>query len=307
MTNPEPKPRWFRLSPDRFVAGLFLAICLLWLSEQFQWFGFNHHKGWTVLIATAVIGLAALVMLLWWIAGLIFGWRFQFGIRSLLMLCLACSIAVGWMAAEMRRAERQAAVIEWINGSNGAIAYDWQVDPIGLPLLQRSEPPGSGWLRNVLGVDFFSRVFQVYLIEAKVTDAGLETLKDLGTVQDLILIGPAITDAELVHIKGLTTLRSLNLEETHVTDAGLENLIGMRQLWSLSLEGTKVTDAGLEQLLGLTTLKALDLTATAVTDAGLEHLKGLSSLVHLRMLGTNVTVAGVKNLQQELPNCTIAH
>jgi hypothetical protein len=232
-------------------------------------------------------------MLLWWAVSLICRWRFQFGIRSLLLFCLASSIAASWLTAEMRRAEQQAAVIEWIKSSNGATSYDWQVDAIGLPLLQRSEPPGSGWLRNVLGVDFFSRVFQVYLIEAKITDTGLETLKDLGTVQDLILIGPAITDAELVHIKGLTTLRSLNLEETHVTDAGLENLIGMRQLQSLSLENTKVTDAGLEQLLGLTTLKGLDLTATAVTDAGLEHLKGLSTLVGLRMLGTKVTVAGV--------------
>ena len=36
-------------------------------------------------------------MLLWWVASLIFRWRFQFGIRSVLAFCLACSIAVvGW-------------------------------------------------------------------------------------------------------------------------------------------------------------------------------------------------------------------
>ena len=29
--------------------------CLLWLSERFQWFPFNAHKGWTVLIAVAVV------------------------------------------------------------------------------------------------------------------------------------------------------------------------------------------------------------------------------------------------------------
>ena len=56
MPTPEPKRRWFRLSPDRFVVGLLLGVCLLWLSDRFQWFGINHHKGWTVLIAVAVVG-----------------------------------------------------------------------------------------------------------------------------------------------------------------------------------------------------------------------------------------------------------
>ena len=59
MPTAEPKRRWFRLSPDRFVISLLLVICLLWLSERFQWFGFNHHKGWTVLIAVAAVGVAA--------------------------------------------------------------------------------------------------------------------------------------------------------------------------------------------------------------------------------------------------------
>jgi len=36
----KPRGRWFRLSPDRFVIGLLLAVCLLWLSDRFQWFGF---------------------------------------------------------------------------------------------------------------------------------------------------------------------------------------------------------------------------------------------------------------------------
>ena len=109
----KPRGRWFRLSPDRFVIWLAARDrCLLWMSERFQWFGFNHHKGWTVLIALAAVGVAALVMLLWWIAGLILGWRFQFGIRSVLAFCLACSIAVSWLAVEMKQARRQAEVVE---------------------------------------------------------------------------------------------------------------------------------------------------------------------------------------------------
>ena len=70
---------------------------LLWLSERLPWFPFNHHKGWTVLIAVAVVGGAMLVMLLWFIASLLFQWRFQFSIWSLLVLTVAVAVrAVGW-------------------------------------------------------------------------------------------------------------------------------------------------------------------------------------------------------------------
>ena len=94
--------RWFRLSPDRFVVSLLLVICFLWLSERFQWFGFNHHKGWTVLIAVAAVGVTAFAMLLWWTAGLIFRWRFQFGIRSLLAVLFGLLDCRSWMAVEMK-------------------------------------------------------------------------------------------------------------------------------------------------------------------------------------------------------------
>ena len=84
--KPDPKPLWYRLTPDRLVIGLLAVECLLWLSERFQWFAFDQHKGWTVLIAVAVVGGAMLVMLGWFISSLLFRWRFQFSIRSLLVL-----------------------------------------------------------------------------------------------------------------------------------------------------------------------------------------------------------------------------
>jgi hypothetical protein len=142
MPTAEPKRRWFHLSPDRFVIGLLLVVGLLWLSERFQWFGFNHHKGWTVLIAVATVGVATLVMLLWWIASLIFRWRFQFGIRSLLQFCLASSIAAGWLAAEMKQARQQAEVVEG-SSSVSLPFYDWQVDADDSPI-SNPEPTGSG-------------------------------------------------------------------------------------------------------------------------------------------------------------------
>ena len=44
MIDPIPKRRWYRLTPDRVVIGLLVVECLLWLSERFQWFGFNDTR-----------------------------------------------------------------------------------------------------------------------------------------------------------------------------------------------------------------------------------------------------------------------
>ena len=51
-----PQPQTPLVLSDAGLApiGLLVVEGLLWLSERFQWFGFNHHKGWTVLVAVAL-------------------------------------------------------------------------------------------------------------------------------------------------------------------------------------------------------------------------------------------------------------
>jgi hypothetical protein len=77
--------RWFHLTPGRFVIGLLLVEFLLWVSNRFRWL----PKGWPVLIAIATLATVMLAMFLWLAGALIFRWRFQFSIRSLLALQLA--------------------------------------------------------------------------------------------------------------------------------------------------------------------------------------------------------------------------
>ena len=60
------------------------------------------HKGWTVLIAMAAVGLTMLLMLLWLLAALLFRWRFQYSLRSLLLLVVAVAIPCSWLAVEMK-------------------------------------------------------------------------------------------------------------------------------------------------------------------------------------------------------------
>ena len=78
---PECEPRrWFPLTPDRAVLGLLAVEGFLWLSERFHYLPFNDHKGWTVLIAVASVGVL-LLMFLWFSVSLIFHWRFQYSLR----------------------------------------------------------------------------------------------------------------------------------------------------------------------------------------------------------------------------------
>ena len=261
MTD-SPKRRWFYPTPGWLILALLAGEGLLWLSERYKWFGF--HKGWTVLIAVAVVGVAILVMLLWFIASLLFRWRFQFSIRSLLVLTVAVAIPCSWLAVEMKKAKGQREVVNEVTSAGGGVQYDWEFDAGG-NLLPNAKPSGPGWLRNPLGDDFFSNVIHVWIGNTKVTDEGLERLK------------------------GFTQLQGLSLERTRVTDKGLEHLKGLMQLQVLLLDNTQVTDKGLEHLKGLTELYALSLIHTQVTDKGLEHLKGLTQLHDLRLNNTQVT------------------
>jgi len=68
-------------------------------------------------------------------------------------------------------------------------------------------------------------VVEVNLWGTKVTDTGLEYLKELTRLQDLNLAGTRVTDAGLVHLKGLTKLQGLHLRKAKVTDAGVKELL----------------------------------------------------------------------------------
>ena len=233
--------RLLRLTPDRLLLALVPVWGVLFLAEHYRWL----PKGYPVLLAVVTLAAMLVLLLLWFAAALLFRGRFQFSIRSLLLLTVIVSVWGSWFAVEMRGARRQREAAESIEKLGGLVNYDWEVrGPI---------PPGPAWLRKLLGEEF-ANVVQVVLERTQVTDAGLE------------------------HLKGLTRLHDLSLGGAHVTDAGLENLKGLNQLQKLFLDSTQVTDAGLENLTKLSQLRFLILDNTQVTDAGLECLKGLTHL-----------------------------
>jgi len=228
-------PRARNVTPDHLVLALLAAESLLWLSDLLGWPAWP--KGYAVLAAVASAGVAMLLMLAWWLASLMFRWRFQFGIRALLVLVVAVAVPCSWMAVESRIARRQRDVRNAFTAQHCRVFYGSG----GIPSV-------PAWLRALLGGDFFDDVVWA-------------------------IVPPTRGDAAAATAMGLDGLRKLDLAFSHVTDAGLESLKGADQLHHLRLTGTQVTDAGLAHLESLRGLQLLELDSTKVTEEGVKKLQ----------------------------------
>jgi hypothetical protein len=77
----------------------------------------------------------------------------------------------------------------------------------------------------------------------------MANLKAMNQFRDVDLNNSRMTNSGLEHLKNLPQLQKRHLCGTHVTDAGLHYLEGMTNLDELDISDTKVTAAGVETLL----------------------------------------------------------
>ena len=315
----QAKRRWLRLTPDRIVFLLLAAEGILFLSEHFHWFAFNEKKGWTVLIAVASVGLAMLLLLVGLAASIIFCWRFQFGIRSLLVMVLVAAIPCGWLGVEIKKAKRIEAAVQAIGKHGGTVLYDYEISwPSGVST-PGAEPDGSKFLRQLIGHDFFNRLVFVdfhpksdgellavgeltdlrilALRYSRISDMGLECLKGLIHLQCLEIVQTEFTGTGLIHLKGLKELRNMVLSGSSFNDAGMASLAELTHIDNLHLDSTAISDTGLVHLKALPELKYLDLGHTEVTDAGLQCLKEMTQLNGIALYETSIGDAGLEQLR----------
>ena len=316
-----PTHRWFVPTPGWLVLGLLAVEGLLFCSEQFHWFAFNRHKGWTVLIAAAAVGAVFAGMSLWLGASLLFRGRFQFSIRSLLLLTVAVAVPCSWLSVEMKDAKKQSDTIRSLQEAGGHVYYDYECDESG-NLLAVATPATPSWLLRVFGRDQFANV-----VEAAVdNEAGLDCAKDLGGLQ-ILLVGSKASPAVLPWTTGPGGLLILHGFNTYsgrgplvqppistVNSEGLKNLGALADLRQLELSGYCIGHTGLEALAGLRQLRRLSLPnmfvmnddgerlmmlfdLDQVTDASIEPLKGLTQLQRLDLSGTLFTDAKLEQLE----------
>jgi hypothetical protein len=245
---PKPIVRWFHLTPGRFVLALLAVEVLLWLSERFGWLGW--HKGYAVLTGAAVVSVAMVLMMVWFGVASVFRRRFQFSIRSLLVLVVVVALPCSWLAEEMRAAKRQKAAREVILALGGCVFDEDATDEEGnvqggaFAGLMRPTPEPGGPVLRLIGRDFVHTA----------TAAFNDKLCILGIVSGIKIVedgkcwkGGGDLD-KLRALKDLPGLRALCLSYMPVDDSDLDYIIPLKQLRQVELTGTEVTDAGVAKL-----------------------------------------------------------
>jgi hypothetical protein len=243
MTTPTRKPRRFHFTPDRLILGLLALEGLLWLSNRLCWP--TWQKGYAVLATAATVGVVLLAMFLWFVAALVFRLRFQFSLRSLLILFVVVALPSGWMAVEAKQARRQSVMVAKVVVLGGSVGHDWWWP-------HDFTEDEHGWGERFFGNDFFHDVTNIGFVGVALDDERL---------------------ARLCNTDGVETVPHLWLEGTKITDAGLGALRPWAGLRTLGLRGNAITDVGLEHVKALRTLQFLDLSNTKVSDEGVKGLQ----------------------------------
>lgn len=312
MSGTQARRAWYAITLDRVLVVLLVVVGLLFLSDRYDWFAFNRRKGWTVLIAVAVVaGVLSLTglwtMLNWVMSRWIKVTPFQFGLRSGLVLVAVVGLVCGWLGGAIQQARQQEEICAAIKKAKGHVRYETLGKAIDVP----------EWLVDVMGNEFFVEVKEVGAID----DEGLRQAVQLLSLETLWLdpeiVGsfdpaiPAFSAGALSQIERLTRLKRLRLDAGKLS---AQDLMGVRlpgKLEELELFGDNLDDSTLAMVGKLSELQSLrldlpleylygsdeDRRPLPFTDGGLRHLSGLAKLRELRLCNTNLTDGAFAQLQ----------
>ena len=93
---------------------------------------------------------------------------YQYSLRSLLIVMFLFCILFAWGGYKIRQAEKQKGIVALVKESGNDVYYNYQLIPDAVP-------PGPDWLRNLIGIDYFSNVEAVILFN-RVSDFDLTSL-----------------------------------------------------------------------------------------------------------------------------------
>ncbi len=113
--------------------------------------------------------------------------RFQFNLRTLLILATVCAALFALMARWSYNARQQRVAVEAIWATEGLVTYDFEENHSGIT----SPPYWPKWLVDALGVDYFANVVEV---ELRSLDIDLTVLRPLPKLRRVYLYGDHFSD-----------------------------------------------------------------------------------------------------------------
>lgn len=314
-SSPAPAPL------RRFTPGVALVVLLGlelgWLCGAPAAESLSYaQRGWPTLglVLIAVSGLSLLGV--WFTVAAIRRRKFQFGLRTFLLLIVCAAIPLARLARGAHQARRfqalqaslfDAGVIASSDDLTAGSEFPWR---FGFQSAESLLPPKiygifvtpqpleiHGVLSsNRLPVEHFETLATLqFLTLSEVQDAETPRLGRLKNLKYLHLSGP-LTDAGLSFLTELRELEFLNLPRTHVTGPGLCFARELPRLHSASLASSACNDDGLRVIATLQQLTYLNLSGTRITDQGLPHLAKLKYLEELNLADTAVEDAGIEAL-----------
>lgn len=152
------------------------------------------------------------------------------------MVLVIVSLAGIWCRVQASAAERRERAIALLRTLEATVVFDYQWSEPGEKgaWLPNATPPGSRFLKALLGDYYASNVVEVQLFNGSSSNS---------------MVGPhGLNDNNIGCLDSLTEIRWLVLQDTSVTDVGLQQLSGLKKLERLDLDGSPVTDVGIARL-----------------------------------------------------------
>ena len=262
---------------------------------------------------------------------------FRFRLRTLLVVMTALCV---WLGFKVNAARRQKEAVTAILKAGGTVSFDYQMvqpgpgNPTDFAIDSNALPSGPTWLRNVLGVDFFSNVISVSLTDrvieeselAKIIqlpelrelnlrltkvipngsgqqrlfrDSDIAGLARISQLQWLVLSGDDTNGSGVGSLANLGHLQSLwfGTKSAHLDDAGMEQLGKLTNLENVLFSAARLTDTGFGHLASLTNLKSLSLWNASLPEARMELISKLPELKALTIGGSHISEDGLRHLQ----------
>ncbi len=131
--------------------------------------------------------------------------RFQFRLRTLFVLTLIVAVACSWLGRKVEAKRRQQVAVDAISEHGGHVEWDYIIeDPWA------KHPYGPGWIRSLLGENFFSEVVSIQCI-------GEVDLEAFPHVQQVQLESWPVSNAGLEYLKRLPDIKKLRFVDTKIS------------------------------------------------------------------------------------------
>jgi hypothetical protein len=253
----------------------------------------------------------------------------QFRLRTLLVSVVLISLAMSWLALQLKRLAEEQRDIRLILQAGGAVDFETTPHRPSELAYWLGSPPY--WLRRLCGKEEVSFVQLALLdptiedvralpniaaerfcvrLSGTVDDPRLKELARLDRVTYLYIAAydtarrhrpPMVTDAGISHLAELERLEELSIKgRARITDTGFRHIALIETLRQLGLHDVRISQSGLKHLRGLPHLETLSIQCDQIGDQGLAHLGQMTNLIHSLELRTEgrITDAGLAHLEQ---------